>query len=642
MNLKIAHILDLKGLCFNIPDYQRGYRWEVKQVRALLDDLYEFKGSGHAEGEFYCLQPLVVVKNEDLSTDELTVFDVVDGQQRLTTIYLILNYIDNEDGCPFRIRYARAAKDRMRFEDGELVYERLRLLTSDMKRVVPDYFYLTEAMDDIRNWFAEKKKVVSKPKSILLKVLACEEYMYPEKVFYEQVDDMNKNLNDVRFIWYDASAGSDMQIGKVESIDIFKRLNYGKTSLTAAELIKALLFQCDLYGVDLRPVMEQVTFRMSTEWDEMEKQLQDPFMWAMLTGKRVDSPSHIDFVLSFVAQRLANEMEYKGNVDDKDYDYLVFSEYLERKAKDKVLHREVVECLWRRIQDAYAVFRSWFEDHELYHLVGLFMILCQRQGVKLLYDKYMESNRTDFITWVKSKIGNEIKVIGTVGDDKPKTLVDLQYGEDSFLINKILLVFNVDLYIKNSQDKRRFPFAYYAKTIPSLEHIHPQSLDDMDLGFDDLCKWYLQKRKALGGKKVAEVKFLDKFLLDPTPKKKKMYDNGKKECLGKLKEIERFFDDKAGMDSCALHGISNLALVDKGTNSALGNMFMSGKREKLRELSQQYEQSGGEYGAYVYMGTWKVFNKEYSHGIANMEYWMEEDRKNYYRQIENTYDEYTK
>ena len=91
MNLKIAHIGDLKDLCFNIPDYQRGYRWETKQIWELLDDLLEFNTLKN--GAFYCLQPLVVVKNTAFQNSSKIVFDVIDGQQRLTTMFLILNYL---------------------------------------------------------------------------------------------------------------------------------------------------------------------------------------------------------------------------------------------------------------------------------------------------------------------------------------------------------------------------------------------------------------------------------------------------------------------------------------------------------------------------------------------------------------------
>ena len=47
MNLKIAHVSDLSGMYFNIPDYQRGYRWETKQVQELLNDLLRTLLSPH-------------------------------------------------------------------------------------------------------------------------------------------------------------------------------------------------------------------------------------------------------------------------------------------------------------------------------------------------------------------------------------------------------------------------------------------------------------------------------------------------------------------------------------------------------------------------------------------------------------------
>jgi hypothetical protein len=57
-----------KTFCFIIPSYQRGYRWDEKQVVKLLDDLFEFqvarKGKDLTVGEFYCLQPIVVKKME--------------------------------------------------------------------------------------------------------------------------------------------------------------------------------------------------------------------------------------------------------------------------------------------------------------------------------------------------------------------------------------------------------------------------------------------------------------------------------------------------------------------------------------------------------------------------------------------------
>ena len=74
-------IEDLKGLKFNVPSYQRGYRWTEHEVTTLLEDLYTH--SKQNRDYKYCLQPLIVKKVSD------NTYDVVDGQQRLTTIFII-------------------------------------------------------------------------------------------------------------------------------------------------------------------------------------------------------------------------------------------------------------------------------------------------------------------------------------------------------------------------------------------------------------------------------------------------------------------------------------------------------------------------------------------------------------------------
>ena len=87
-NPRILNFYHLLNYRFNIPEYQRGYRWEKKQVVDLMNDLKDFIDRRAAnqlkDKEFYCLQPVVVYKIGDNH------YDVIDGQQRLTTLYLIL------------------------------------------------------------------------------------------------------------------------------------------------------------------------------------------------------------------------------------------------------------------------------------------------------------------------------------------------------------------------------------------------------------------------------------------------------------------------------------------------------------------------------------------------------------------------
>lgn len=73
--IRLKSIGELLNEQFNIPSYQRGYRWSVRQVEELLNDILEFQQSKN-DG-FYCLQPIVVKKNRDIEN----VWDVIDGQQ---------------------------------------------------------------------------------------------------------------------------------------------------------------------------------------------------------------------------------------------------------------------------------------------------------------------------------------------------------------------------------------------------------------------------------------------------------------------------------------------------------------------------------------------------------------------------------
>ena len=100
-SFKVVHLIELLDKNFRIPDYQRGYRWDRKQVFDLLNDLKEFSQE-KKEKEFYCLQPLVIVDSGLRDPDGKIIYDVIDGQQRLTTIYLLLTYLEEnrKDNCP--------------------------------------------------------------------------------------------------------------------------------------------------------------------------------------------------------------------------------------------------------------------------------------------------------------------------------------------------------------------------------------------------------------------------------------------------------------------------------------------------------------------------------------------------------------
>jgi hypothetical protein len=86
---------------FCIPDYQRGYAWEIKQWNDLLEDLDLL-----SEGHDHFTGTLVLRRNGDGGKNKFAVidsegngyvlYDVIDGQQRLTTIVILLKAIHQE------------------------------------------------------------------------------------------------------------------------------------------------------------------------------------------------------------------------------------------------------------------------------------------------------------------------------------------------------------------------------------------------------------------------------------------------------------------------------------------------------------------------------------------------------------------
>ncbi|BAW74525.1 DUF262 domain-containing protein [Helicobacter pylori] len=76
---------------YSIPNYQRDYAWKDKNFKDLWEDLeeaidYNKKGQGHFIGT------MVVAKNED----NKKLYDIIDGQQRTTTIFMLLHVLANE------------------------------------------------------------------------------------------------------------------------------------------------------------------------------------------------------------------------------------------------------------------------------------------------------------------------------------------------------------------------------------------------------------------------------------------------------------------------------------------------------------------------------------------------------------------
>lgn len=169
-SVELKTVNELAQYAFYIPAYQRGYRWTIQEVIDLLNDIYEFTPreiNDSSEKTWYCLQP-VVVKHLQEQT-----YEVIDGQQRLTTAYLILYYL-NQD-------FVEKKRDKLFTLDYETRPDSKRFLQHPEEATDSciDFYFIHQAYTAIENWFEEHEQFFSSlgraatPNHFILAALVC-------------------------------------------------------------------------------------------------------------------------------------------------------------------------------------------------------------------------------------------------------------------------------------------------------------------------------------------------------------------------------------------------------------------------------------------------------------------------------------
>lgn len=404
IKLETKLVGDIKGN-FYVSSYQRGYRWEETEVVRLLDDIYSTEGKRN-----YCLQPVVVRKNGDR-------YELIDGQQRLTTIYLIYRFMNEKSfGFIDEPRFTLSYETREKSEDF------LKSIDESRKEENIDFWFLCAAYESIRNWFGERDR-----KSTLTNV--------------------NKYLDEiVKIIWYEVGESED-------AIGLFTRLNIGKIPLTNAELVKAMFLSKDTD----EDMDEKKQKEISLQWDNMEKELHSNSLWYFLTNKtNADDQTRIDLVLDLISGKSADNRE-------KYYTFFKF---------DEMRQTERLDDIWRSIQQTFLVLRDWRGNHEFYHKIG-YLIASGTLTLQKIFDISKEKTKDAFKDSLDEHIRDSIKIKGNYSDlSYEKTL-------DQKKITTLLLLFNVESVRRNGEHSQWFPFEKYklgkgGKVTWSLEHIHAQ------------------------------------------------------------------------------------------------------------------------------------------------------------------------
>ncbi|WP_291635738.1 DUF262 domain-containing protein [Clostridium sp.] len=588
--LKLVSILSLLKFNFFIPSYQRGYRWETRQIIDLLEDLVEFSSRRNMnEGEFYCLQPLVVM--EKIIDDGNLFYEVIDGQQRLTTLHILLTYLEKE------IKDANLLKDcdnlysityETRDKEGKSSKQFLDNIsnTGNIEDDNIDFYYMRKAYTTIENWFKEKK--ISRIKLV-------------ESLLLEDINDKKIDTeNNVRFIWYLLDNNENEDLNK-----IFNRINMGKIKLTSAELIKAIFF-INNNGTDEEK--EKYQTKIAYEWEKIENELEDNNFWYFLNGKKNDNPTRIGFIFNLIAKEYENLVKIKNNKStDLYYTYYIFDGIL----KEKLLNKAE---LWEKVKRYSNILNEWYNNREYYHLIGFLIILGFPISKILESSKY--TKKAEFSIYL-TKIINEY-----FSEELNKANViaigELNYKDNYYLIKNLLLLFNI---VSTLESKYLvFPFELYLKENWSLEHIHAQKSEA--LKNNDQREARLKSLRTFfdNSNNASILEEIDEVLLENPINVDDLYNIEKK-------VFDIFTDDRDFMDS-----LGNMALLSQLDNSALNNNIFPIKRNIIIEWDK--------VGNFIPICTKNVFLKYYSSDVIDNSKWDMKDRSTYIIEMNKKLEKY--
>lgn len=604
----LLSIGQLKDKTFSIGNYQRGYKWGKKEILELLNDIHSYDKSNG----IYCLQPLILKPIDD-NTEKIEIDnriyeifsnnEVIDGQQRTTTLFILIKYLVHirliDEKHLFNINYIT------RERSGIFLKENLKLIfdlnidsITDKELEEKNYSDLVE-VNKLWETFTINHKDFDNIDVYHFFAVAC----YIKKWIHSTLKtDEEKNvfieqfLHSVKVIWYSLDDAKENQ----NVIDVFLNNNKGKISLTTSELIKAL-FVLNIKNNEIQSLSDLQINQFALEWDHIEKKLQDDNFWYFIqpNSDLYNNGTRIDYLF---------DLHIKKSKKDDEYFAYRYYESLFNKGPNLTIEWEHVVQLFTKLVD-------WYNDSIIYHYLGFITV----SGIKSL---------STIITDSKEKTKEELRVylIGLIKTEFAKKgknedgsefniyeLDNLSYKPPYYAETKNILFFYNVLYYSSNMAKHKFPFELYVKEKWSIEHIIPQNPKDI-LDVDIYKQWYIDLLSYNDSKAYIEI-------IDQLQKHQTLNDIYKdKELMAKLDKIVIEFEDTT-------HKIDNLLLLDRNTNSSLGNQLFKDKRIKILRYDKNGTNDKGD-PVFIPIETLNAFNKTFSEKI-NIENWLKEDGENY-------------
>lgn len=586
----IAEFLDGKHQ-FIIPSYQRGYRWEERQIIELLDDIHEFqkeikKRKRDVSGEFYCLQPIVVLNKGN------NVWEVIDGQQRLTTIYILLaslkealKILDLPTNL-FSLEYETREQGT---NSSKEFLEKITTITEIDKSNI-DFYRMSDAFLIIKQWLNNEQRDENNK---INKGDFC------NTLLKRDLELNFDRANNVRFIWYEIDPEGD------KPNVAFAKYNQGKIDLTNAELIKAIFYLTDSSSNDREKKKHQL--KIGYEWDNMETTLRKNDFWKFINPTQ-SYTSHIEFIFELVASKYIGDVNLRIDKKiDSLWSFYVFNELINNNTHiydDR--YNNTKDFLWDEVKTYYRTFLEWYNDNTYFHVIGFLLQIGKRiETIKKLSETHSKSELLE-------ELQKQIK--GHFGE---LDLDQLGYDYEPKKAKELLLLFNI-ISTMNSE-YNRFAFDRFSCENWSLEHIHAQQ--------SEVLKSDKQRKQLLSEQREY---FSTQNKLDLISKIDEILAQVKIEPDVFNSIQDEIFSNYSKHNY--IHSIMNLALLTIPDNSCLNNNIYPIKRDLIKELDEK--------GSFIPICTKNVFLKYYSKGVEQNVMWDKQDMEMYLSEIKKVLKKY--
>ena len=586
---------DLSEFTFVIPSQQRGYKWTSENVEELLKDLWEF--TKQKTKNIYCLQPIAVVKNGECE------YEVLDGQQRLTTLFLLYKYLTQKNAYTLNFERDSNECDKSRWKFLNDIDKEEKLDNSHQI----DRFYITEAYKKIKIFFESFEK--NQPS-----VFADSENKDIKQIFRSLLD-ASRCQKSVQVIWYETP--------KEKAHETFRNLNSGKISLTNTDLIKALL----LNRVNGLPANQHET--VARQFEEMEQTLKLDHFWHMLSSEVPKYPhTRMDLLFNVVA----NVEEKKVQIDYRT-SFRWFAE------EDEKL---ILEQKWQQVRHTFLRLYDLYMDMYSYHYIGFLTYYKTGDSIKRLHELISDNEKMDKNEFIE-KLRGDIKK--AINPNDQKQIEDYSYTDSSrkelrelFLLHNIETLLQRYQTLKNSEQYKlqheyeQFPFELLYKQSWDIEHIASQTTNELK-NEKDREDW-LKSVKA-----DYRSYFNDNNNAFEKTKNKEDFDNLYKEIINYIKKENQDYikeDDK--------NNIGNLVLLDKHTNRSFHNSLFPRKRRIVimaDGLASENDKEQNVVRQFIPICTKQCFTKAYNKkSNVKLGEWSKDDADAYLNDIKEKLNKY--